>query len=70
MLNKAVKLLVILVLGVALVLPFWHFASADLTTDIKKLESTIDEKSKKIDQLEAERKKYEALVRSKQQEAQ
>jgi murein DD-endopeptidase MepM/ murein hydrolase activator NlpD len=69
MLKKAVKLLVVLALGVALVLPFWHFASADLSTDIKKLENTIDEKSKRIDQLEAERKKYEALVRSKQQEA-
>lgn len=69
MLRKAVKLLVILSLGVALTLPFWHFASADLADDIKKLESTIDEKSKKIDALEAERKKYESLVRSKQQEA-
>lgn len=69
MLRKAVKLLVILSLGVALTLPFWHFASADLADDIKKLETTIDEKSKKIDALEAERKKYESLVRSKQQEA-
>jgi len=68
-LKKAGKLLIILSLGMALVLPFWHFASADLSTDIKKLESSIDEKAKKIDQLEAERKKYEALVRSKQQEA-
>ncbi|HPL93083.1 MAG TPA: peptidoglycan DD-metalloendopeptidase family protein [bacterium] len=69
MLRKAVKLLVILSLGVALTLPFWRFANADLADDIKKLETTIDEKSKKIDALEAERKKYESLVRSKQQEA-
>lgn len=69
MLNKAVKLLIILALGVALVLPFCRFANADLAADIKKLENSIDEKSKKIDALEAERKKYESLVRSKQQEA-
>jgi murein DD-endopeptidase MepM/ murein hydrolase activator NlpD len=68
-LRKAGKLLVVLSLGVAMVLPFWHFASADLASDIKKLESTINEKSKKIDALEVERKKYESLVRSKQQEA-
>jgi len=68
-LQKAGKLLIILSLGMALVLPFWRFASADLTTDIKDLETTIDEKSKRIDALEVERKKYEDLVRSKQQEA-